>query len=676
MGLRARLALFFVVITVVPLVVAVTALRSQIDEQLRQRGATELSSVRDAAAAQVLLRRERAADLTLALVGANIGPVLDQQEAGTAQAWLSRVLGGGPGERADAVVILGAAGGVLASAAEDGGTIAPELAETVRAAVLDGAPPDDWLLEVRQVQGVATSDAERLLGWVVSGLLLDAELLRELVNGDSAAFVADGTVVASLSERAVPVGDMPGDRGTARSEIGGIPVVMTAARLGPDTAQWLVLWAPVSAGSPGIGIALLVLGAAVVVATVLGLVLASGIIAPVREAAAVARAVAGGDLSRSLEPRGGRELADLATSLNIMTAELGAHIAEVERSRDLLRQSLSRLGQTLSSSLDLNRTLAVVVETAMDTFEVDRGVLRLLTPERDALYVKVGRGFGEDPPRIPVDTGIAGWVVSTGQAVRLPADADRVPPPAEGELIGAQQLLVPLRGRAGVLGVLSLLRDDLTNPFSEADLDALRTFAGQATGAIDNVMLHHQAQRLSVTDPLTGLWNFRYFQLQAERELESSSRFERPTSLLIVDLDHFKEINDQHGHQVGDEVLIETATRMRDATRVPDVVARYGGEEFVVLLAGTDLEGAVASAERIRAAVADVPFAVEAAGQVRQLRVTCSVGAATFPDHGESVAPLLRSADAAMYTAKRRGRNRVIDAANPEVVRLGDKPAR
>ena len=346
-----------------------------------------------------------------------------------------------------------------------------------------------------------------------------------------------------------------------------------------------------------------------------------------------------------------------------------------------MRTSLSRLGQTLSSSLDLNRTLAVVVETAMDTFEAERGALLLFTPERDALYVKVGRNVPEGVGPLRVDEGVAGFVARTGTALRLPADASLAPPPADGELVGAQQITVPLLGRGRVLGVLSLTRDDAEGAFSPDDLDAIQTFAGQASGAIENVMLHHEARRLSVTDALTGLWNFRYLQLQSERELESSERFERPMSMLIADLDHFKEVNDQYGHAVGDEVLIEVAARLRDATRVPDVVARYGGEEFVVLLPGTDAEGAAATAERIRAAVAGVPIATSALGpdgHPLELRVTCSVGVATYPSDGTAVAALLRNADAAMYTAKRGGRNRVEIAAGqtaPAPRSRGRKPS-
>ncbi len=342
-----------------------------------------------------------------------------------------------------------------------------------------------------------------------------------------------------------------------------------------------------------------------------------------------------------------------------------ARLMRIGWSRDELRYSLDRLGQALSSSLDLGRTLAVVVETAMDTLAADRALLMLLTPERDALYPKIGRGVGTSVPRLRLGQGLAGWVAQTGTGLRLPADAGRAPPPCVGEPGGEQQLLVPMRGRGHVIGVLSLIRASKARPFTQDDLDSIMSFAEQASVAIENVMLHREAQRLSVTDPLTGLWNLRYLQIQADRELESAVRFQRPLSLAIIDVDHFKEVNDRLGHQVGDEVLTEVARRIRDSTRVPDVVARYGGEEFAVLLPGTDLAGALATAERIREAVAGAPVMVGAGhGPTGPLSVTCSGGVSSYPLHSQTLAGLLRAADTALYAAKAHGRNQIVGATS------------
>jgi diguanylate cyclase (GGDEF)-like protein len=185
--------------------------------------------------------------------------------------------------------------------------------------------------------------------------------------------------------------------------------------------------------------------------------------------------------------------------------------------------------------------------------------------------------------------------------------------------------------------------------------DALGALAGQASVAVDNVLLHREAQRLSTTDPLTGLWNFRYLSMSLAREIERATRFRRPLSVLMLDLDHFKAVNDTHGHPRGDAVLRELAARLNEQIREVDVLARYGGEEFVLVLPETTLEGAAVLADRICTAVRREPFGED--GEV-PLRLTVSVGVAGFPDHAASAATLVRVADDALYVAKEAGRDR------------------
>jgi two-component system, cell cycle response regulator len=205
----------------------------------------------------------------------------------------------------------------------------------------------------------------------------------------------------------------------------------------------------------------------------------------------------------------------------------------------------------------------------------------------------------------------------------------------------------------GVLGVLNLYDRVDGRPFDAGDLQTIRTFAGQAAVALDNVLLHQEAQRLSVTDALTGLGNYRFFQTTVTREIERAARFQRQLALLMLDLDLFKQVNDVHGHQVGNAVLVEVAERVRAEIREVDVVARYGGEEFVVVLPETDPEGAGHTADRICAAVRSRPFAVGGL----ELPVTVSIGVAVFPTHAEGAVALVRAADEALYSAKGRGRD-------------------
>lgn len=195
--------------------------------------------------------------------------------------------------------------------------------------------------------------------------------------------------------------------------------------------------------------------------------------------------------------------------------------------------------------------------------------------------------------------------------------------------------------------------------FDDADLVNLRTFAGQAAVALDNVRVHEEAQRLSLTDALTGLSNYRYLRECLRREVERASRFRHTLAVLVLDLDHFKEINDTYGHGAGDAVLAEFARRVRVEIREVDFAFRQGGEEFVVLLPETDEPGAAVVAQRLGEAIRRNPVLVVSHQQEHPLRiaVTVSVGVAVYPPHGESGLAVLEAADDALYAAKAAGRN-------------------
>ncbi|MBO4209157.1 diguanylate cyclase [Micromonospora echinofusca] len=225
-------------------------------------------------------------------------------------------------------------------------------------------------------------------------------------------------------------------------------------------------------------------------------------------------------------------------------------------------------------------------------------------------------------------------------------------------------------GRAGTgtgpaLGVLVLYDCLGGDDFDDADLDTLRTFAGHAAIAVENVRVHEEVQRLSLTDPLTGLWNYRYLKESMRREVERASRFGRMLSVLALDLDRFKEVNDTHGHAAGDAVLAEFAGRLRAEIREVDLAFRSGGEEFVVLLPETDARGATIVAERLGAAIRATPVTVHPhpgtpTGQRPvevDIPVTVSIGIAVFPDHAANGQQVLDAADDALYAAKAAGRD-------------------
>jgi diguanylate cyclase (GGDEF)-like protein len=167
---------------------------------------------------------------------------------------------------------------------------------------------------------------------------------------------------------------------------------------------------------------------------------------------------------------------------------------------------------------------------------------------------------------------------------------------------------------------------------------------------------------LATHDDLTGLLNRREMERVLTDELERAERYNRPLSLVLIDLDHFKRVNDSHGHQVGDLVLRHLASLLTGQTRAVDHVARYGGEEFALIEVETDAPGALLSAERIRAGLEGSPCPVP--GLEGGLSITLSAGVATYPQHGLAAESLLRAADRALYEAKARGRNRVVGAGD------------
>jgi two-component system cell cycle response regulator len=314
-----------------------------------------------------------------------------------------------------------------------------------------------------------------------------------------------------------------------------------------------------------------------------------------------------------------------------------------------------------------------VLESAIASTRSSGGMVLLLTATRDELVLAASQGL--DVPldlRLEVGQGISGRVALSGDPVRGRAGtgtADLAPGP--GEPTETSLIAVPLKSSGTVIGVLDLYGSSNAAGYDDNDLATIRTFASQATVAVDNVLLHEEAQRLSITDALTGLWNYRYFTMTVGKEIERATRFGRPLGLLMLDLDHFKGVNDTFGHPRGDAVLVEFAARVRAEVRDVDTVARYGGEEIVVILPETDAAGAAVLAERICDAVRRRPFGEPG---VTPVHLTVSIGGAVYPDHGQTTGLLLGCADEALYDAKRNGRDtwRMSTGAAPGAVVLPD----
>ncbi len=475
-------------------------------------------------------------------------------------------------------------------------------------------------------------------------------------------------------------------------------------RVGPSSGQPLPLVLSVPGERPAGRYG--ALAASVALAALLA-VLAAGRLArvttrPLVELAGAVDRVAHGDLTARVPLRSRDEIGRLAGAFNRMTRETGGYVAALTSSRDQLRNHLAVLGDTLASTHDLQRILRVILDSAIAATGARAGAVLLL----DADGVLVGQcveglagrwptGDPTDPAtlRVPVGVGVVGAVAATGEPLRGRWSPPEVPtgepscetyvavpfaapeprgpdrpghPPADGDPPGPP---------GGALGVLALY-DRIGGPeFDDDDLVTLRTFAGHAAVAVENVRVHEEVQRLSLTDPLTGLWNYRYLRESIRREVERANRFGRMLSVLALDLDRFKTVNDTWGHAAGDAVLVEFARRVRGVIREVDLAFRRGGEEFVVLLPETDARGAAIVAERLGAVVRDQPVPVEGhGGEPVRVPVTVSIGIAVHPDHAAGGRQVLDAADDALYAAKAAGRDGYRLAPVPDPVRTQEIP--
>jgi two-component system cell cycle response regulator len=215
--------------------------------------------------------------------------------------------------------------------------------------------------------------------------------------------------------------------------------------------------------------------------------------------------------------------------------------------------------------------------------------------------------------------------------------------------------VLPLVYERDVLGLVVLMFEK-TNTLGTHEIELLEVLGNQAATSIANAKLYGEIERLAVTDGLTGLFNHRHFQEKLAQEFSRLERFSEPISLLIIDIDHFKKINDTYGHPVGDAVLKKVSGIIRKTIRNIDIPARYGGEEFAVILLGTDTNGALKMAERLRKSIADAKFSSEQ----NAFNVTVSIGISTHAREMKKREALVEQADKALYRAKGTGRNRSV----------------
>ncbi|MDP3714313.1 MAG: sensor domain-containing diguanylate cyclase [Mycobacteriales bacterium] len=348
----------------------------------------------------------------------------------------------------------------------------------------------------------------------------------------------------------------------------------------------------------------------------------------------------------------------------ISTASLSAvNERELRRRRHDL-EALTELAESLERTADSASVARTLLDSAIDTFGFPRGVV-LAGPEGQ-LPLLASFGLDDEVARRPGRPGASAVVALAHETheVQLVAGLDVEHDPWIARLMpDAQNLVVvPLSAEGRPMGALVLEHagDSIGNGrIARRVVSGLERSASYAALALRNAWLLEQVQRLAATDGLTKIANRRTFESTLEREVARATRSAEHVSLVMLDIDFFKVLNDTHGHQAGDEVLRNVAAALSCECRDFDTPARYGGEEFAVVLPGCGPEEAVIIAERLRLAVSAAPSIVP---------ITSSAGVATYPSHAGDADTLVRAADDALYRSKADGRNRttVSEGVPPE----------
>jgi diguanylate cyclase (GGDEF)-like protein len=361
-------------------------------------------------------------------------------------------------------------------------------------------------------------------------------------------------------------------------------------------------------------------------------------------------------------------MAESFDSIKNQLAELQKKYSETEASNQDLKQRFSDLNSlylislTLSKTLDLNEILKSIKSLFQKRMKVDHFGIFLLDETLSTLILYTYFGLlknGSSQSVFKFGEDIFGKALEIEQTIYLPDVNDS----SEFHLFGGEPkigsfIVVPILLRKNhPIGVFSLYRKQ-TNAFSKEDRYFFKKVALEIAKVLDKSLLHQHTKELSITDDLTGLYNRRYFNQRFEREVLRAKRYRRPLSLLMIDIDFFKNYNDINGHLLGDDVLRKVAYVVESNLRKADIVARYGGEEFVVLLPEIDKIHADQVAEKLRRTVELRHFPKEQYQPNKNL--TISLGLATLPDDSTNSRELIEFADRALYRAKAEGRNRVV----------------
>ena len=339
---------------------------------------------------------------------------------------------------------------------------------------------------------------------------------------------------------------------------------------------------------------------------------------------------------------------------------------ERRRLAEQLQQTTQRLAiltdivKTANSILEPRKVIELIMAKIQRLVPSEAWSMLMVDEEKQELTFELALGAKASDVsafRVKVGEGVAGWVAQTGKPT-IVNDTSK-DPRFTGRIDSKTQfqtrsiLCAPLISRGRTIGVVEIINRQ-GGKFTQADLEVLLTLVEPCAIAIENAILFQRTEQLTITDDLTKLFNSRYLNLYIGREIKRCKRHGIPLSVIFLDLDGFKGVNDQYGHLAGSRTLAEVGIILAEAVRESDILARYGGDEFVVVLPETPPSGALVIAERIRRSIEGHCFLED---QGLAARISASFGIASYPDHALTPEGLIQKADQAMYRVKEREKN-------------------
>lgn len=368
------------------------------------------------------------------------------------------------------------------------------------------------------------------------------------------------------------------------------------------------------------------------------------------------------------ERRFAQEDIDIAIALANMVALRieQARLFEEEHRRASELAMLHAITLEITDTHNTGELLERIMRSAAWLVKARGGSLYILGEDQELLHCKVSfqSPYNQVGSTLELGCGAAGRVAISGQPLLVPdylAWPQRISA-ANGLTESFSLLSVPIVRQSKVIGVMQLIREVDDAAFNDHDMDLLSLLSFQVAISLENSRLYEEIQRLAIQDSLTGLFNRRGIINAAEREVERARRYERSVVLCMLDVDHFKRVNDTYGHPVGDEVLVGISRYLQNNLRGIDLIGRYGGEEFLFVLVENELASAQMVAERMCQRLSATPIITS----VGNIAISVSIGLAGWHPAYTSLSDVIQAADEALYCAKRSGRNRVCCAALPE----------